>query len=360
MHWLMFMLLAVFLSGSPAWAGQAQPSEGKGFEQRKVLFSGHSLLDNPLPDWVEMIARSKSKTLIWEEQIVIGSPVRVRSWGDGGWAGYRDGKNKRGEDLDIATELKHSRDATPYDALVLAEAHNLLSMVLWENAIGYLRHFHERLLDGNRNGKTFYYHSWLDIDKRDPAPWMAHEENAAVTWQCVAEKARLTLEADGRSSNIVLLPAGSALVELVRRSLDGRIAGIQGRPEERMNQIFADNVHLTEAGIYYLAAVTYASLFGQSPEGAAVPPSVPAALARDLQSTAWSAVGKARQQAEGSRPSMEMCRRVLAEKTCPSYWSMKGEPGQVNQCRSFFSQTNPGSGNAFLWPDPDWVALPDP
>ena len=325
----------------------------------KVLFSGHSLLDNPLPDWVEMIAQSKGRRLAWEEQIVIGSPVRVRTWGDGDWRGYGYGKNRNGEGLNIARELSHPKSGDAYDALGLAEGHTLLGMILWENAIGYLRHFHDRLLEGNPSGRTFYYHSWLGLDKRDPEPWLRHEENAAGVWQCVAEKVRLSLEEEGKQANITILPAGTALTELVRRVKGGQVKALHGSLAQQLDMIFRDDVHLTDIGIYYVAAVSYASIFKESPQGAAAPSSIAPALAEELQVLAWEYAQDYEQREAHSRPSMASCRQILVNKACPSYWSLKKEPSEIGKC-SYFADTRPGSGNPFVWPDPDWQALAAP
>src|SRR5262245_23560499 len=75
-----------------------------------AFFSGHSLLDNPMPDWVELIAQSRGDSLGWEEQIVLGSPIRVRTRGDdpdaSSWPGFSLGKSKSGKGIDVLAELK--------------------------------------------------------------------------------------------------------------------------------------------------------------------------------------------------------------------------------------------------------------
>jgi hypothetical protein len=75
----------------------------------RTFFSGHSLLDNPLPDFVAGIAEAEGQSVHWNQQIVIGSPIRVRTWGSGDWSGYRQGKNRSGSDMDVVTELRSPR-----------------------------------------------------------------------------------------------------------------------------------------------------------------------------------------------------------------------------------------------------------
>jgi hypothetical protein len=76
-------------AGSPdAGAPDAgAPDAGTTIARARIFFSGHSLLDNPMPDYVESIAKSQGKDLLWNQQNIIGSPLRVRTWGNGNWEG---------------------------------------------------------------------------------------------------------------------------------------------------------------------------------------------------------------------------------------------------------------------------------
>ncbi len=358
--------LACLLAG--AALPQEIPAASSARNSAQIFFTGHSLIDNPLPDWVELIARSQGNSIAWEEQIVIGSPLRVRTRGDdaesSGWAGYKYGKNRNGDEMNVVEELLHPthvRTGQPYDTLVVAEGHGSLGAIIWENAIGYLRHFHDRLLDGNPKGRTLYVHTWLDIDKDNPAPWLEHETNASTVWQCIAEKVKLTLEAEKRPANLSVVPAGSALVELVKRTLDGKVAGLTGSDRKKLDRIFRDNVHLTDIGIYFVASVHYATIYHRSPEGAAAPPTVPPDLAKELQKIAWRVTQDFLKQESAHPPGMEECRRVIVEKVCRSYWTLAREPNEVGRCQSYFAETDPKPGdNPFVWPDPNWRALPKP
>ncbi|MDR6820602.1 hypothetical protein J2X76_005802 [Neorhizobium sp. 2083] len=357
--------LACLLSGA-ALPQEIPPASPRNSAQ--IFFTGHSLIDNPLPDWVELIARSLGKSVAWEEQIVIGSPLRARTRGDdaesSGWAGYKNGKNRNGDGMDVIAELRHPthvRTGRPYDTLVVAENHGSLGSIIWENAIGYLRHFHDRLLDGNPQGRTLYVHTWLDVDKDNPTLWLEHETNASTVWQCVAEKVRLTLQAENRPANLSVVPAGFALVQLVRKTLDGEVAGLSGNTRKKLDRIFRDNVHLTDIGIYFVAAVHYAAIYRQSPEGAAAPPTVPRDIAKELQSIAWAVTRDFLKRESSHPPDMAECRRVIVEKVCRSYWTLAAEPNEVGRCQGYFAETHPKAGdNPFVWPDPNWKALPRP
>src|SRR5690606_24302503 len=130
----------------------------------------------------------------------------------------------------------------------------------WENTVGFLRHYHDRVRESTSNARTFFYHSWVSIiDKSNPTPWITHEKNALTAWECTASKTNLSLAADGRADRIQSLPAGGALADLVERVLNNEVPRITGTTLQRMNTLFTDNVHLTNLGMYYMALVVYSA-----------------------------------------------------------------------------------------------------
>lgn len=331
----------------------------------RVFVSGHSLTDNPLVDHMQLIADSLARDFDYNQQIGIGSPIRVRtlgdSWDNTDWPGYRDGKNKNGDDMDIIAELLSPQTLGPgeqYDTLVITERHDVLGTIQWEDTSGLLRHYHDRLIAGNPDGETLLYHSWLDVDKDAPQPWIDHEKAALAAWECVASKVNHTLEADGRSDRVRTLPVGAALVELVERALADEVAGITGGTHEKLDRLFNDNVHLTPTGVYFAALVTHAAVYRDSPVGAAAPPQVDPATAADLQQIAWDFVrGYYEADGVGVR-TMAACREVVADEVCGTFWTLLDQPGNIGGCQSFFGSD--AGDNPFRWPDPNLVLWPDP
>lgn len=330
----------------------------------RILLTGHSLVDNPLIDYVQDVAQKKNDSFNYNQQIVIGSPLRVRTKGmntnSSAWPGYSSGKNKNTDNLNMISEVLNPQTlgvGEKYDTLVITENHSSLGMIIWENTIGYLRHYQDLMIAGNPGTRTFFYHSWLDVNKANPAAWIGHEKNAAVTWECVASKVNQSLQSLNRTDRIRLLPSGGALVDLVERLVANQIPEITGSLTSRMNVIFSDNVHLTRAGAYYMALVVYASTYGKTPAGIQ-PPSdsgVSAALAQRLQTIAWNYVNSYYSQASNATArSMASCRDFIANNTCSSYWNLQGQPGEVNSCRSYFGTNS--SDNPFR--DANMVAYP--
>ena len=345
--WLAAALCMSCFVGS-ASAGTGPTERGAG---ARIFFSGHSLLDNPMPDFVAEIARSQGHEIEWNQQNIVGSPLRVRTWGDGAWAGYRQGKNRAGSGMDVIEELREPKTLSPgarYDTLIITERHDLIGSVQWEDSIGFLRHFHDRFIDGNPQGRTYFYHTWLDIDKAAPAAWIAYEKNALVAWECVASRVNLSLQADGRPDRVVPLPGGAALVELVERIDAGRVRGLSGSTRQKLDAIFSDDVHLTPLGAYFLAVVHYASVFRRSPVGAAGPPGAPPDTVEDLQTIAWDFSRAYYAQPDPGMRSMAECREHIAEDVCPGFWSLKGEPERSSDCENLFGSAS-SFGNPFVW-----------
>ncbi len=302
----------------------------------------------------------------FNQQIGIGSPIRVRtlgnSWNNLDWPGYKTGKNRNGNNMDVIAELQNPMTlgaGERYDTLIITERHDILGTIQWEDTAGLLRHYHDRLIAGNADGHTLFYHSWLDVNKSAPEAWITHEKQALVAWECIANKINLTLEDAGRSDRITVLPVGAALVDLVERALADEVAGIQGSTQQKLDAIFNDNVHLTPLGVYYAALVTYAAVFRSSPVGAAVPDGVPMAPAADLQAIAWDYVRAYYLNPEASQHTMEACRDVVANQVCGSFWTLLGNPNNIQGCQNHFSQPN-NDGNPFKWPDPNLMVWPDP
>ncbi len=322
-----------------------------------MFYSGHSLTDNPLPDYVESIAQSLNTTVGWNQQNVIGSPIRVRTRGNdsnaSSFPGYSTGKNRAGSNLNVVSELRQPQTlgGQRYDTLVLTERHDIVGSLLWENTVAYARHFHERLIEGNAQANTYLYHSWLGVpNKSAPQAWVNYERAIAPAWQCVASRINQSLQSEGRSDRVVYLPAGLALASLVEQATTpGRsVAGVTGASaRETMDRLFVDDVHLTSMGAYYMALVNYASVYRRSPVGAWAPAGVTPTQAQALQNVAWQAV--ASHYNSFTSPDLAQCRAAMRDTVCAAFYNFTGQPAQTASCVGTFtstSQSNPFYFNA--------------
>ncbi len=332
------------------------PTLGNALSSARVFLSGHSLTDDPLGEFMSSIAQSLATPMWWNEQIVLGSPIRARTRGDNAadasFSGYGSGKNRGGSSgLNVAAELANPQTlgGQRYDTLVLTERHDLANVLLWEDTVRYTRHFHERLVTGNARANSYLYHSWLEVmNKSDPSAWINYERAAAPAWQCVAARVNQSLAGEGRGDRMAYLPAGLALANLVEQATRSGVAGISGGSvRETMDRLFSDDVHLTRTGAYYMALVSYASVYRRSPVGAWAPADVTAQQARALQDIAWQSVASYYNSA--GTPSMPQCQAVMREQYCSAFAAYKGGAGMLDSCIGRFAeqtQNNPFYYNA--------------
>lgn len=330
------------------------PANGSPLTSARILISGHSLTDNPLADFMAQIAQSMGTPMLWNQQIALGSTIRYRTRGentsDSSFSGYANGKNRNGYGLNMASELANPQTlgGERYDTLLLSERYDLGHVLLSEDTVRYARHYHERLIAGNARANSFLYHPWLEVNKDAPGDWINYERGAAPAWQCVAERINVSLAASNRSDRMTYLPAGLALADLVERATSSNVAGVSsGSVRQTIDQLFYDDVHLTGRGSYYIALVSYASIYRRSPVGAWAPGDISAEQARSLQEIAWQSV---RNYYDNARtPSMGQCQARMRDTYCQAFANFRGGAGMLENCKARFtqqSQDNPFYFNA--------------
>jgi hypothetical protein len=302
----------------PAWA----PAD-----HVRTFYSGHSLSDG-VPEVVDQIARSLGHRLDFETQSMGYSLLRQRTKGEvpsaSDWPGYRAGNNRAGSGLNVAAELSQPRRLAPgdrYDALVVTERHDLPAIARKERTAFYLTDMAKHLVAGNPDAQVLLYHTWLHLDPDAPWPWIEYERAVLSMWECVASRANLDLPARGDVPRVRVLPGSGALAELVAALWDGKVPGVVGKtPGERVRLLFSDNVHMSEAGRYFIALVHYAVLFGRTPEGAKIPASLAPETGRYMQKLAWEYSSSYGQRANAdARRDMATCRALIQDQICPAY-----------------------------------------
>ena len=346
--WLLFLsiLLMNFLATPLARASTSSNVKANSKSQASFFISGHSLTDNPYADYLVQITKSLGMNSEYNQQIVIGSPVRVRTRGNDPeskeFPGYQLGKNREGSGMEILKELKNhgTIQSQQYDYLIITERHDLVSVVTWEGTDRYLRHYRDQFMMSN-NGKVYFFAPWLGIkNRKDIDSWIMYEESALKAWECVVAKVNQDLVL-GQSSPVSIIPANVALVELVKRLLSGSVVleEIGGRSNiDHLSLLFSDDVHLTKLGVYYMALVTYASIFDSSPDGAWFPKEISKKTALSLQKVAWGFVANKVPNTLGS--DLARCSALFAESFCKIYWDYVGQNQHTQSCRSHFSHQN--------------------
>lgn len=344
MQWLVTSV-ACLLGGMVSGA-VAEPVSWSPRSTATYFVSGHSLTDDPYAHDIAQLAEGFGQVAQWNQQIGIGSPIRVRTQftPDAGWAGYSKGKNRDGRDMNVLAELAAPRTVKGrYDTLVITETNHILPDIQYNNTVRLLRHFHERLIAANPDGRSFFFHSWFSVsDQSDPAAWVAYERAMQPTWRAVTARINHSLAAEGRSDRIIDLPMSGALAHLVDRATTENVAGItQSSPAATMGVLFSDNVHLTRAGVYYIACASYAALYGRSPVGGWRPPGVPATQAASLQALAWDYIRGYYQDV--APMSLAEAQAHMAGEACATFGARVGKPQNANFCRRTLSSAGPNN-----------------
>lgn len=324
-----------------------------------MLLSGHSLTDNPLADDVQAIAEARGRDFNWEQQIIIGSPLRIRTRGDdpnsSRFPGYAQGKNREGSGKDLLRELASPTTIGAnerYDTLVVTERHDILDVLSWESTIPFLRHYHDRLRTYEPSARAILYQTWPDVDKASPQAWIDYQAKELVAWECAASKVNQSLLADGLPQAVTVVPTGLVLARFVQRALDGSIPGITGTTTQRMNMIFGDTVHMTPLGAYVMSAAVYAAVFAETPASATPPSNIDAAAATAGAQIAWEVVSDYHRA--GNEPwlrPLDQCRTMVSA-LCDEYYSIRD---RSPQCGDYWS----GSDSPYKWPDSSFP-LPAP
>lgn len=255
---------------------------------KRLFISGHSLTDRPLPDYLAAIADDMGAPLQWNMQHIAGSSLRARTLGDGSvsGSGYRAGTDRDGRPINVLEELAPGPSEKAYDTLVLNEVHTLLESLIWNDTIGNAVDYEARFFASNPDGQTYLYAAWLNVDDLDnPAGWIAYEKAATRAWQCTATTINDRLAEKGRTRPVRLIPAAQALAALVERAASEEgVAGLSAAtPRATMERLFADDVHLTHLGNYYVALISHIALYGSLPSDPWVAPDLDPDQASALQ-----------------------------------------------------------------------------
>ncbi|MEE2860103.1 MAG: calcium-binding protein [Paracoccus sp. (in: a-proteobacteria)] len=244
--------------------------------ESNIFTIGHSLVGSQIPHMMNSMGHEG-----WTDfQVIGGAPLRV-SWND------HDRAHVEGMDA-------HKALATgKYDALILTEAVPLETNVEWNDTSGYALKFLNLAHAVNPNIQSYLYETWngFDFFNGDLKAWRKSLDMFSPVWEGVVDKVNAA-RPDG-SKEMLLIPAGQAMAILYDAIEAGKIPGATS-----IRDFFADDVHPTDAGYYYVTMVHQATLYGKDPSG--LPntvfgdfgpyPTINPTIAAHLQDLAWETV----------------------------------------------------------------------
>ena len=176
-----------------------------------------------------LAAKAKPADFDYDFQSGSGATIRMRSFGldpSVSDAGYRFGRNRRGEGMDVAAEWREPRtlkNGDRYNLLVITERHTLPWTIEHDQTVPALAHYVDTFQRESPNGEVLLYHVWLALNVDQVRDWIAYERDALPLWECVASAINRKLP-DGRPK-LRVLPGATALAELLRSRMSGPSSG---------------------------------------------------------------------------------------------------------------------------------------
>ena len=214
-----------------------------------VYYVGHSLVNHNMPRVVQQIADDLNQSSSYREAIINGSPLRYH-WNNPG--------NAEGN-ADVRVDLPGGN----YDTLVLTESVPLHATFQWNSPVYYAQQFIGLAQTARSDLRVILFETWPHLNNISPRPWHASSWDEEIDQDLILlEGAADELDVN-LSQPVTIIPAALALRQL-RDEIDaGNIPGIH-----QLSDLFADDIHLTEEGNYFMGLVFFAGIYGRSPEGA--------------------------------------------------------------------------------------------
>jgi len=262
----------------------------------KTFYIGHSLSDQ-IPDMLQSLSDDDpAVNFSWVYQSIPGAPLR--------WQWDRKNADDLSENPPQFYNFYNETDGLPsgdFDILVLTEAvPRYLSII--DETYEYADSFFNYATLSNPNLRVYLYEDWHCIKSGTPTgcdydvdsnPWRQRLSDDLPMWESVVD----TLNSRyNPSTPVCLIPGGQGLARLYDSIQFGNVPGINS-----INEIFSDDIHLTDVGKYFIACIHFASIHNKSPIGLTNQtqhwwggdlgaPSLETAL--KLQAIAWETVTK--------------------------------------------------------------------
>ncbi len=232
-------------------------------QQVKAFYVGHSLSDQ-IPDMVASLSQAHSSATFdgWAYQTIPGAPLR--------WQWQRKDANDYLEIEPFIYPFYHPTNGLPngqFDVLVLTESVPRYWSILDEtyqyadSFLTYGRRFRPDL-------KVYLYEDWHCLQSGTPtgcdydidaSPWRQRLTDDLPMWESVVDSLN-SLHPGG--PEVCLIPGGQGLARLHDSIAVGRVPGLAD-----ISDLFSDDIHLNDAGKYFIACIHFAMLHGISPEG---------------------------------------------------------------------------------------------
>jgi hypothetical protein len=253
---------------------------------KDVFFIGHSLVNFDMPRMVQGLAEDAGFTHTSSAQINNGSTLKY-NWDNSATA----------QGFDARAVLP----AGGHEVVVMTERVPLGQAMKYNDTYTYASNFYNLAVNSNAKTDVFLYETWACVnsgtsagcsyDSEDDMEWRGRLDFERSRWEGIADAV------NAQSSGAVqmrIVPGGQAMGELYDEIAAGRVPGVS-----HIKDVFEDDIHLNDYGMYFIALVQYATIYGKSPVGLTTsldtkwgqPYQTPsAATAQKMQQIAWDVV----------------------------------------------------------------------
>jgi hypothetical protein len=229
-----------FIPEAPSRSMRPGPPRQANSASYRVLYVGHSLVNEDMPAMTRSIAESRGVIWTYDVQLTNGGSLKA---------------NWEGGDRAIGVNARRALETGGYDVLVLAEAVNLDDHLRWSEPEVYLNRFYSLAVEHRPDIRVYLYEVWHDrVEPRArfgvPAggSWRENLDSDLAKWEHIVD-ARASERA---GPPIDIIPGGQAMAAVVDAIGRGEVPGV-----ERDGELFADDVHLSPLGNYFIALVQF-------------------------------------------------------------------------------------------------------
>jgi hypothetical protein len=219
----------------------------------RVLFVGHSLVNQDMPAMARAVAASVGVDFTYDVQLIDGGSLEV-NWNQ----------------AERATGVR-AREALAtggYDTVVLTEAVNLDDHLRWSEPAVHAARWYALAREHRPDVRLFFYETWHHRSEPRHArglpllpsrlSWREHLDVDLGKWEHIvdgAEHAYAMAHASAPPLGVHIVPGGQALAALVDAIRAGQVPGLSSE-----DALFRDGVHLTDLGNYFIALVQVRTL----------------------------------------------------------------------------------------------------
>jgi hypothetical protein len=254
-------------------------------QTNKTFFLGHSLINFDVPNMVNKLSVVGAKTFSHNAHITNGANLLYH------WNNPTAGQGSAWD-----TTLVQGG----FENFIVTEAVPLSNHLQWSSTYRIADSLYQFAKLHNPNIQYYLYETWhcnttgtptgCQWDNDDAMLWRPRLTADLPKWEAIADSVNLI-----HTKPMLIIPGGQALAQLYDSITANKVPGITS-----INDLFLDDIHLTNVGNYFIACVMYGVIHKQSPVGLTnqltdnwgtpytVFPTV--AQATILQQIAWSAL----------------------------------------------------------------------